>query len=103
MVVTLPNNFPGSPRCSHLSSHLSSYMKQAYEEAVTLFNELGHPSLFITFTGNPHWPEIQEHCKNGLTWADNPDIAARVSHQLLETSLGLHDEVQPLLETRHFG
>jgi len=53
-------------------------MRQGYEKAVIMFNKLGNPSLFITFTGNPKWPEITEWTERGGSWADNFDIAVRV-------------------------
>ncbi len=39
---------------------------------------VGHPDLFVTFTGNPNWEEIVEQQRGAQTWADNPDIAVRV-------------------------
>lgn len=56
-------------------------MRQGYEKAVMLFNMMGKPSLFITFTGNPKWKEITEVCEaNHSTWADNFDVVARVRY-----------------------
>jgi len=42
-----------------------------------MFNMMGSPDLFITFTGNPEW--VKQYCRNGQSWADNPDLAVRVS------------------------
>lgn len=38
----------------------------------------GKPSLFITFTCNPKWPEIQDRIRGGQTYLDRPDLVARV-------------------------
>jgi hypothetical protein len=46
--------------------------------AWSILTELGVPTLFITFTCNPKWPEILEHLKPGQTAADRPDIVSRV-------------------------
>ena len=52
-------------------------MRATFEKAVTMFNMMGSPDLFITFTGNPEW--VKQYCRNGQSWADNPDLAVRVS------------------------
>jgi hypothetical protein len=40
---------------------------------------VGFPDLFITFTCNPNWPEIQGFLqKENLTPQDRPDIVTRV-------------------------
>lgn len=49
MMVTVPQTFVGSPR----------YFRKAYEDTISMMREFGPPDLFITFTGNPYWPEIQ--------------------------------------------
>lgn len=59
-------------------------MKQTFEKAVAMFNVLGSPDLFITFTGNPAW--IKEYCTNGQSWADNPDLAVRVCTSFTQQS-----------------
>ena len=39
----------------------------------------GYPDLFITFTCNPKWSEIQRFVNNlGLNAEDRPDIVCRV-------------------------
>jgi hypothetical protein len=40
----------------------------------------GRPTLFITFTANPKWPEITLHLDPGQTTADRPDLVTRVFH-----------------------
>ena len=46
--IVLPSSFQGSPRNMH----------QLYQDAMGLIRKFGKPDLFITFTCNPHWPEI---------------------------------------------
>nr|GEX04969.1 helicase [Tanacetum cinerariifolium] len=48
--IILPRTFTGSPR----------YMMQNYQDAMALCRAYGNPDLFITFTSNPKWPEINE-------------------------------------------
>ena len=47
--VILPSTFIGSPR----------HMQQLYQDAMSIVRRFGKPDLFITFTCNPNWPEIQ--------------------------------------------
>ncbi|XP_031095112.1 uncharacterized protein LOC115999399 [Ipomoea triloba] len=45
----------------------------------------GYPNLFITFTCNPKWPEIQHYTGiRGLRAEDRPDIVARVFKMKLD-------------------
>ncbi|XP_071728373.1 uncharacterized protein [Rutidosis leptorrhynchoides] len=46
--IILPSSHTGSPR----------YMVQNYQDAMALCREFDNPDLFITFTSNPKWPEI---------------------------------------------
>lgn len=46
--IILPSSFSGSPRCMH----------QLYQDAMSIVRQFGKPDLFITFTCNPNWPEI---------------------------------------------
>lgn len=66
--VILPSTFSGSPR----------QMAQLYHNAIALVREYGYPSLFITMTANPGWPEITECLTYGQTPSDRPDIVSRV-------------------------
>lgn len=38
----------------------------------------GKSDLFVTFTCNPTWPEIQNELLQGQTATDRPDLVARV-------------------------
>ena len=58
---------------------------------------LGKPSLFITFTANPRWPEIERNLEHGQAPDTRPDLIAIVFKQKLDELL--HD-----LKERHiFG
>ncbi|XP_035700915.1 uncharacterized protein LOC110861863 [Folsomia candida] len=66
--VILPSTFIGSPRA----------MQQNFQDAMTIVREYGKPSLFITFTCNPKWPEIKSNLLPGQHGNNRPDIVARV-------------------------
>jgi hypothetical protein len=55
-------------------------MAQALEDACSILVDLDelHPDLFVTFTTNPNWREIQENLAPGQTYVDRPDLVARV-------------------------
>ncbi|KAK9725314.1 hypothetical protein RND81_05G136000 [Saponaria officinalis] len=47
--IVLPSTFTGGPR----------YKVQNYQDAMAICRVYGNPDLFITFTANTKWPEIQ--------------------------------------------
>src|SRR5207248_5257788 len=47
-------------------------------DSLALCREFGKPSLFITVTKNPNWPEITSRLGPGQTASDIPVIGARV-------------------------
>jgi hypothetical protein len=51
----LPSTFTGGPR----------YMHARTQDAMTYVRHYGRPDLFITFTCNPKWTEIQEQLLPG--------------------------------------
>ena len=63
----LPSSFVGGER----------YMRQCYQDAMAIVRKFGRPDLFVTFTANPNWPEIQREL-NGLPYTSRPDICVRV-------------------------
>ncbi|POM75465.1 Helitron helicase-like protein [Phytophthora palmivora] len=65
--IIIPPKFTGGPR----------YMYQRFLDAMAIIRETGAPSLFITMTCNPHWPEIKDNLRRGQTASDRPDIVAR--------------------------
>ncbi|XP_019153834.1 PREDICTED: uncharacterized protein LOC109150379 [Ipomoea nil] len=67
--IILPSSFTGGAR----------YMIQNYQDAMAICRFIGYPNLFITFTCNPKWPEIQQFLeKRNLKAEDRPDIVCRV-------------------------
>jgi len=59
-----------------------------------LVSEFGRPTLFITFTCNPNWPEIKEMLFEGETAYDRADITTKVFHEKLDRFL--HEEASYL-------
>ncbi|EFO96653.1 hypothetical protein CRE_02649 [Caenorhabditis remanei] len=68
-LATLPSSVPGTVK----------YQRELVMTGVTLANMLGKPHLFITYTGNPRWPEIQRETKlRGVNWTDLPTFVNTV-------------------------
>ena len=55
-------------------------MQAIFQDAMAIVGHYGRPSLFITFTANPKWEEIERELYPGQTAADRPDLVARVFH-----------------------
>ncbi|XP_074282767.1 uncharacterized protein LOC141607310 [Silene latifolia] len=68
--IYLPPSFTGSPR----------YMQQNYQDAMAICRWYGNPHLFLTFTANPRWPEVEAALTlmGGQKVEDRSDIVARV-------------------------
>ncbi|XP_072077848.1 uncharacterized protein [Arachis hypogaea] len=67
--IILPATFTGGPR----------YMIQNYQDAMAICRCAGYPDLFITFTCNPQWDEIQWYCaKHKVKPEDRPDMVCRL-------------------------
>lgn len=66
--VILPASFHGGPRFMH---HL-------YQNSMAIVRHFGRPTLFITMTANPRWPEILRELLPGQDAVDRPDITSRV-------------------------
>lgn len=49
LTVNIPSSVPGSP----------AYLRKKYEDTMAMIAEIGAPDLFITFTGNRKWEEIE--------------------------------------------
>jgi len=67
-LVVLPSSFTGGPR----------YMHERAQDALTYVRHYGSSDLFVTFTCNPKWQEIQEALLRGQKHYHHPDIIARV-------------------------
>jgi hypothetical protein len=66
--LILPSSFVGSAKWYHM----------LYLDALTLPQRYHCPDLFVTFTCNPKWPEIQRNLPQGHCYRDHPDLVARV-------------------------
>ena len=53
-------------------------MNALYQDGMAMVRRHGKPSLFITFTANPQWPEIVSTLLPGQVSADRPDLINRV-------------------------
>ena len=66
--IRLISTYVGGPR----------YLHQLFQDSMAIMCKLGQPSLFITMTCNPKWPEITAGLLPGQVPSDRPDIVARV-------------------------
>lgn len=73
-LTILPSSYIGSPR------HMHEYA----QDAMTYVRNYGTPDLFITFTCNPKWMEIERELEPGQKPQDRHDIIARVFQQKLK-------------------
>ena len=78
-LTILPSSFTGGPR----------YMQERTQDAMTYVRNYGSPDLFITFTCNPKWTEIQAELFPGQNAIDRTDLEARVFHQKLIALMNL--------------
>ena len=53
-------------------------LKKLQRDAFALVRMFGNPTLFITLTANPLWPEIQRDLLPGQVPADRPDVVSRI-------------------------
>jgi len=63
------------------------HLRSLAKNALALVSEYGRPSLFITLTCNPYWPEIVEQLLPSQTAFDRGDIVCQVFYRKLETLL----------------
>lgn len=75
----LPSSFTGGPR----------YMHERTEDAMTYVRHYGRPDLFITFTCNPRWNDIQNVLLQSQKSHDRHDIVARVFHLKVKKIMNL--------------
>jgi Helitron helicase-like domain at N-terminus len=59
-------------------THSRLWASNQVADALTLCREFGKPSLFLTMTTNPNWPEIKECLTPGQNASDIPIIVCRV-------------------------
>lgn len=51
-------------------------MQQQFQDSMFIVRHYGKPTLFITFTAKPNWPEIQSELMPEQTAVDRPDIVS---------------------------
>ncbi|XVF26857.1 hypothetical protein REPUB_Repub14bG0055600 [Reevesia pubescens] len=75
------------------------YMIQNYQDAMTIRRHYENPNLFINFTANEKWPEIQYMLDEipGQHIEDRPNIVSRVFKLKLEQLMDV------LIKGQHFG
>ena len=74
-LTILPSSYAGSPR------HMHEYA----QDAIAYVRLYGRPDLFITFTCNQSWDEIQQLLLQGQSAVHRHDITARVFRQKLKS------------------
>ena len=88
--IIVPSSFTGGRRNK----------AQNLQDAFAICRWDGYPDLFITFTCNAKWPEIQymlDKAGGGLKPADRPDIEDRVF------MVKLKELMRDIIEKKHFG
>jgi hypothetical protein len=64
-------------------------MQQYYYDSMAIVRKFGRPSIFLTMTANPNWPEILQNLLPGQQPKDRPDLIARVFHLKVKELLRL--------------
>jgi hypothetical protein len=87
--IILPSSYNGSPRNKG----------QYYQDAMAICRWAGYPDLFITFTCNPKWHEIQTMLDfiPGQKPEDRPDIVNRVF------MIKLNELIEDIYKKKRFG
>ena len=80
--IILPSTHTGSPRA----------MKEVYNDAMAIITALGQPSLYITLTCYPKWPEVTAELLLGQGAKDRPNLMARVFNLKLKQLLYLSNK-----------
>ena len=75
--VILPASFTSGPH----------FMQQNLQNALALLRKFGGSDLFITFTANANWQEVQEALLPNQSANERPDLIARVFHLKFESLL----------------
>ncbi|XP_019191165.1 PREDICTED: uncharacterized protein LOC109185656, partial [Ipomoea nil] len=82
---TLKGNTTGRQRISPREYFAYRIMSRVSEDAMAICRLVGYPDLFITFTCNPKWPEVQRFLNDRkLKPEDRPDIICRLFKMKLD-------------------
>ena len=83
-----PERRPPCPALPHPARALCPrphrYQQGLVDDSCAVSQREGKPTLFITMTCNPNWPEITEALEPGQTWEDRADVVNRVFHAKLQ-------------------
>jgi hypothetical protein len=63
------------------------HLRALASNALTIVSEFGKPTVFITLTCNPMWPEIQQQLLPGQSAFDRPDVVCQVFQHRLSAVL----------------
>jgi len=61
-----------------IDQHTENITSLQFQDSMAIVKYFGKPSLFITFTANPSWKEIQDQLLSHQTPLDHPDLISRV-------------------------
>ncbi|KAM5549294.1 hypothetical protein ABKV19_000622 [Rosa sericea] len=88
--IILPSSHTGSPRD----------MINNYQDAMAICRKYGNPDLFITFTCNVKWPEIERYFKTKPNYKaeDRPDIVSRTFQIKLQDMISYIKSGEPFGE-----
>ena len=75
--IFLPKSFPGS----------RLYQLRLLSDALAIVSRRGKPTIFLTFTCNPNWPEVKAQLAPGQIASDRPDVLCAVFHEYLSKLL----------------
>ncbi|GJY49335.1 DNA helicase, partial [Tanacetum coccineum] len=70
------------------------YMYAYYLDALAIYQKLGNPQFFITFTCNVKWPEIKRFMSEypHLTASNRVDVVCQVFQQKIQALIAFHKE-----------
>lgn len=88
--IVLPASFYGGPK----------HMLELFNNSMAVVRRYGKPHLFITFTCNQNWPEIQRELRPGQTPEDRFEIVSRVFQDKLRR---LVETIKGNKSTKHEG
>ena len=88
--TVLPSSYLGSSR----------FVSQCYQDSMAIVRRYGRPTLFITFTASPYWPEVNRELRSGETGLNRPDLICRAFYLKVRKFLA---DVKSSLFGTHLG
>ena len=65
------------------------YMRQQMHDIIAISNQIGHPDIFLTMTGNPSWLEITRALLPSQPPQDRPGLCTRVFRPKMKDLMSL--------------